>query len=41
MIILSGIEIKRKIMSNISIDIPFMVPNSFANYTSIFTDSPY
>ena len=28
-------------MSNISIDIPFMVSISFASYTSIFTDSPY
>ena len=41
MIILSGIEIIRKIMSNISIDIPFMVSISFASYISFFTDSPY
>lgn len=40
MIILSGIEIMRKIMSSISIDIPFMVSISFASYILIFTDSP-
>ena len=41
MIILSGIEIMRKIMSSISIDITFMVSISFASYILIFTDSPY